>query len=81
MEYYAGIAVSLKESSVCIVDAKGKVVREIKLASEPKHLCNISLRCHCRSAGSVLRPGRYGSGSMLNCSPLAKTLYCWRRAM
>lgn len=32
MEYYAGIDVSLKESSVCIVDAKGKV------ASEPEAL-------------------------------------------
>lgn len=28
MEYYAGIDVSLKESSVCVVDAKGAVVRE-----------------------------------------------------
>ena len=38
MEYYAGIDVSLKESSVCIVDAKGKIVREIKVASEPEAL-------------------------------------------
>lgn len=29
---------SLKESSVCIVDAKGKVVREVKVASEPETL-------------------------------------------
>jgi transposase len=29
MDYYAGIDVSLKESSVCVVDAKGKVVREV----------------------------------------------------
>jgi transposase len=36
MEYYAGIDVSLKESSVCVVDAKGKVVREVKVASEPE---------------------------------------------
>lgn len=38
MEYYAGIDVSLKESSVCIVDAKGKVVREVKIGSEPETL-------------------------------------------
>lgn len=38
MEYYAAIDVSLKESSVCIVDAKGKVVREVKVASEPETL-------------------------------------------
>lgn len=35
MDYYAGIDVSLKESSVCIVEAKGKIVREVKVASEP----------------------------------------------
>lgn len=38
MEYYAGIDVSLKESSVCVVDATGKVVREVKVASEPAAL-------------------------------------------
>jgi transposase len=38
MDYYAGIDVSLKESSVCVVDATGKVVREVKVASEPEAL-------------------------------------------
>lgn len=38
MEHYAGVDVSLKESSVCVVDTKGKVVREIKVASEPEAL-------------------------------------------
>src|SRR5271168_726395 len=38
MEYYAGIDVSLKESSVCIVDATGKVVGEVEIASEPEAL-------------------------------------------
>lgn len=38
MEYYAGIDVSLEESSVCVVDATGKVVREVKVASEPEAL-------------------------------------------
>ena len=38
MDYYAGIDVSLKESSVCVVDAKGNVVREVKIASEPEAL-------------------------------------------
>jgi len=35
MHYYAGIDVSLEQSSVCIVDAAGKIVREAKIASEP----------------------------------------------
>ncbi len=38
MEYYVGIDVSLKESSVCVMDAQGKIVREAKAASEPEAL-------------------------------------------
>jgi transposase len=38
MEYYAGIDVSLECSSVCVVDASGKIVREAKVASEPQAL-------------------------------------------
>src|SRR3954451_16671492 len=36
MEHYAGLDVSVKETSVCIVDAAGKVVREVKIATEPE---------------------------------------------
>jgi transposase len=35
MDHYAGIDVSLEHSSVCVVDASGKIVREGKVASEP----------------------------------------------
>ena len=38
MNYYAGIDVSLEWSSVCVVDATGKIVREAKVASEPAAL-------------------------------------------
>ena len=38
MEHYAGIDVSLKDSSVCVVDASGQIVREAKVASEPAAL-------------------------------------------
>ncbi len=38
MEHYAGIDVSLELSSVCIVDAKGKIVRETKVGSDPDAL-------------------------------------------
>jgi transposase len=40
MDYYAGIDVSLERSSVCVVDASGKIVREGKVASEPDALIN-----------------------------------------
>ena len=38
MEHYAGIDVSLEQSSVCVVDATGRIVREAKVASEPAAL-------------------------------------------
>src|ERR1700722_14619696 len=38
MNYYAGIDVSLEASSVCVIDASGKIVREAKVASEPAAL-------------------------------------------
>src|SRR3954471_1628 len=38
MEHHAGLDVSLKETSVCIVDGAGKIIRETKVASEPEAL-------------------------------------------
>ena len=31
MEHYAGLDVSLEQTSVCVVDAQGQVVREAKV--------------------------------------------------
>jgi len=38
MKHYAGIDVSLECSSVCVVDASGKILREARVASEPEAL-------------------------------------------
>jgi transposase len=38
MEHYAGIDVALEQSSVCVVDRTGRIVREAKVASEPEAL-------------------------------------------
>src|SRR5436189_1626052 len=38
MDYFAGLDVSVKDTSVCIVDDTGKIVREVKVASEPEAL-------------------------------------------
>jgi len=38
MDHFAGLDVSVKETSVCIVDDTGRIVREVKLASEPEAL-------------------------------------------
>lgn len=41
MEHYAGLDVSLEQTSVCVVDAQGQVVREVKVASEPDALIRV----------------------------------------
>jgi len=64
MEYYAGIDVSLKESSVCVVDAKGKVVREVKVASEPEAL----VQCFAALSLPICRIG-------LEAGPLSQWLH------
>src|SRR5487761_456944 len=38
MQHYAGIDVSLELLSVCIVDAKGKIVKEVRVGSDPDTL-------------------------------------------
>jgi transposase len=38
MEHHVGIDVSLELSSLCVLDATGKVIREAKVASEPEAL-------------------------------------------
>src|SRR3712207_632869 len=38
IEHFAGIDVSLELSSVCVVDAAGRILREAKVASEPEAL-------------------------------------------
>jgi len=35
MDYFAGLDVSVKHTSVCIMDEAGKITREVKVASEP----------------------------------------------
>lgn len=64
MDYFVGIDVSLEASSVCIVDAAGKIVREMKVASDPE-----ALRLHFVAQGLELK--RIG----LEAGPLSQWLY------
>ena len=64
MKHYAGIDVSLESSSVCVVDASGKIVREAKVASEP-----VALISWFESLG--VRLERIG----LEAGPLSQWLY------
>ena len=41
MDHFAGLDVSVKETSVCIVDYTGRIVREVKVASEPEALLQV----------------------------------------
>jgi len=38
MDYFAGLDVSVKDTSVCVVDDTGKITREVRVASEPDAL-------------------------------------------
>src|SRR6476469_626292 len=41
MDHFAGLDVSVKETSLCIVDEAGRIVREVKVASEPEALLQV----------------------------------------
>jgi transposase len=38
MSHYAGLDVSLEETAICVVDATGRIVREMRVPSEPEAL-------------------------------------------
>jgi transposase len=38
MKHYTGLDVSVKETSICIVDEMGKICREVKVPSHPDDL-------------------------------------------
>ncbi len=73
MDHFAGLDVSVKETSICIVDDTGRIVREVKVASEPEALLKV-LRKPTASSGSDWKPGHYRNG----CSALwPKQSYRW----
>lgn len=41
MKHYAGLDVSVKETSVCVIDEEGKTIREVKVSSEPEAILAI----------------------------------------
>ena len=64
MEHFAGLDVSVNETSVCIVDETGRIVREAKVASEPDALL------------AVLKSGVYHFKRIgLEAGPLSQWLY------
>ena len=64
MEHFAGLDVSVNETSVCIVDDTGRIVREVKVGSEPETLL------------AVLKTGAYRFKRIgLEAGPLSQWLY------
>src|SRR3974390_2751203 len=41
MDHFAGLDVSVKETSVCILDDAGKIVKEVRVASGPQELMKV----------------------------------------
>ena len=68
MEHYAGIDVSLESASVCVVDASGRIVCEVKVASEP----DVLIRWFGKLGVEVSRIG-------LEAGPLSQWLYAGMR--
>ena len=68
MDHYAGIDVSLERSSLCVVDATGRIVREAKVASEPEALVAWFRGLGCE----IVRVG-------LEAGPLSQWLYAAMR--
>jgi transposase len=64
MEHFAGIDVSLEESSICIVDATGRIVREGKVETTPEALVQFL-------TSSGVKLGRIG----IEAGPLAPWLF------
>ncbi len=58
MDHFAGLDVSVKDTSVCIVDDTGKIVREVKVASEPTALFGSLVVAQLRLAAESDAGGR-----------------------
>src|SRR5512132_3686761 len=58
MDHFAGLDISVKETSICIVDDAGKIVREVKVASEPEALLAVlkNLAYHFKRIGLEAGP-------------------------
>ena len=64
MEHFAGLDVSVKQTSVCVVDDTGRPVREVKVASEPEALLKV-----------LGKPGYHFKRIGLEAGPLSQWLF------
>src|SRR3979411_2509951 len=64
MDQFAGLDVSVKETSVCVVDDMGKILREVKVVSEPEALLQV-----------LANPGYHFKRIGLEAGPLSQWLF------
>ena len=72
MEYYVGLDVSLKQTSICVVDRTGSVVREGVVDSDPEAI-SVYVKGQRRRMryASASRPDQHPRGYGLSLSGLA----------
>jgi predicted NBD/HSP70 family sugar kinase len=58
MDHFAGLDVSVKDTSICIVDDTGRITREVKVASEPDALLAVLLKLQETGAYSITSSAR-----------------------
>ena len=69
MDHFAGMDVSVKETSICILDDAGKIVKEVKVASEPQALLKV-----------LGNPAYHFKRIGLEAGPLSQCIQCSRRS-
>jgi hypothetical protein len=67
MDDFAGLDISVNETSVCVVDETGWIVRKVKVASEPDALLLVLANPACRfkRIGRKLVRSRNGYSALL----------------
>ena len=58
MEYYVGLDVSLKQTSICVVNQTGSIVREGVVDSDPEAICKGDHRVPATRREKVVPAGR-----------------------
>ena len=81
MNYYAGIDVSLEASSICVVDASGKIIKEAKVLSEPEALIAWFKALPFTLARIELEAGPLSQWLYAGLKERGSQRSCWRRGM